>query len=316
MLRHVVFSQFFITAVLLVSGSVSSQRNTAEVSMTKCWQFPAQGILGLTTNGRDIFSATEGGHMVAVSSKGEKLWQTDLGGEIVPLLKVEGDEVWVTTRSSSGSLASSRLSATTGLPASMAKDSRLESNKNRSDEIETKASIGDLIILGDNAGLVTSISGSGPVWKFKTGGGISAVVPFEDKFIIISRDNFVYALRAKNGGLEWKRRTQGRLGHYAIGKGFLFVSSLDQHGGTILDLASGRVAGQIVLNADEQVLTDPIILGDELILATDNGLTNYSLGACGASESGSTPYRGGNRFQKQFQQQNLRSVRNGVLLHD
>jgi len=282
MLRHRTCFQLLLIVILLISGTGFSQRKGTEVSVTKCWEFPAEDLTNIATNGRDVFAAKQGGHVFALSSKGEKLWQTDLGGDVISGLKLGGNVILVTTRGSSGGLGFNRLSVATGLPEGGTQPQDRDGEKKTSEDASAKVSIGDVVIIGNDAGLVTSLSGNGPVWKFKTGGGISAVIPFEDKFLVISRDNFVYALRSKTGGLEWKRRTQGRIGHYALGKGILFVSSLDQHGATLIDLNSGRVAGQILLALDDEVVSDPVFIGDDLILATSAGLVDYSLAACGA----------------------------------
>ncbi len=287
MLRHCKYLTSFLIAVLLVSGTVFSQRKGGEVPITRCWQFPAENVIDLATNGLDIFAATDGGHVFAVSSKGEKLWQTDLGGEVTSGIELVNGFVVVTTRSAANVVTINRLSRATGLPASgsPADANSLTSGPGSADKprsASTAVAVNDIVILGDEAGLVTSLSGSGPVWKFKTGGGISAIIPVGDGFVVISRDDFVYSLYASNGGLQWKRRLQGRVGHYALGKGFLFVSSLDQHGASFIDVTSGRVAGQIILNGDDQVVTDPAVIDDNFIVTTGEGISDYSLSACGA----------------------------------
>ena len=285
MLRHRTIFLFLSIAVLLSSGTVFSQREGLEVSVAKCWQFPSEDIVDLSTGGHDIFMASAGGHVLAISAEGEKLWQTDLGGEVVPKLRIEAEVLTVTSRAASGLITLNRLSLATGLPAGIIERANSRDSDKAAEAGDTKTSAGGFVILGSDAGLVTSLSGSGPVWRFKTGGGISAVIPVDDRLIVISRDNFVYALRAKNGGLEWKRRTQGRIAHYALGKSFLVVSSLDQHGATLIDLASGRISGQIILDPDEQVLTDPVVTDDGFVVATTAGLTGYSLTGCGSKET-------------------------------
>jgi len=286
MLRHRIYLTCFLIAVLLVSGTVFSQRKGGEVTVTRCWQFPAENVVGLATNGKDIFAAADGARVFALSAKGEKLWQTELGGEITSDVVIENGLVVVTTRSAANVLTINHLSEATGLPVAASTDPDPPAVKQgSSDKSGASASVGDVIILGDDAGLVTSLSGSGPVWKFKTGGGISAVIPVGDKFVVISRDDFVYSLYASNGGLQWKRRLQGRVGHYALGKGFLFVSSLDQHGASFIDLSTGRVAGQIVLGGDEQVISDPVVIGDNFVVATSTGMDGYSLSGCGQIET-------------------------------
>jgi|GEM_PF-2671831 len=285
MLRHCKSLVFFSIAVLLVSGTVFSQRKTGEVAVTRCWQFPAANVIALATNWRDIFAGAEGGRVFAISANGEKLWQTELGGELVPAIGVSKGFVIVSTRSAVGVVVSHQLSAATGVPTAASGDPAPPARSATSDNTTASASSGDIVILGNDAGLVTSLSGTGPVWKFKTGGAISAVIPVGDRFVVISRDNFIYSLHARNGGLEWKRRMPGRIAHYAVGKGYLLVSSFDQHGASLIDLGTGRVAGQIVFEGDDQIGLDPIVVADKFVIATNVGLSGYSLSGCGQKET-------------------------------
>jgi outer membrane protein assembly factor BamB len=282
-----------MTAVLLVSGTVFSQRKGGEVTITRCWQFPAANVVGVTTNGHDIFAGAEDGRVFAISANGEKLWQTELGGELVPPIRVDKGFVFVNTRSAVGVIAPHQLSAATGVPAATPADSDPPLTPEKPDNTTASASAGDVVILGDDAGLVTSLSETGPVWKFKTGGAISAVVPSGDRFVVISRDNFIYALHARNGGLEWKRRMPGRIAHYAVGKGYLLVSSFDQHGASLIDLDTGRIAGQIVLDGDNKIDLDPVVVGERFTIVTNDGLSGYSLFGCGQKETVPNPPRPG-----------------------
>lgn len=295
MLRHCNFFTFFLIAVLLVCGTAFSQRKSGEVTVTRCWQFPAENVIALATNGRDVFANGHDARVFALSANGEKLWQTELGGELLPAIGAGSGFVSVTTRSAAGALVAHQLSVATGVPTATSGDPDPPTRSAAPDKTSVSASAGDTIILGNDAGLVTSLSGSGPVWKFKTGGAISAVIAVGDRFVVISRDNFVYSLRARNGGLEWKRRMPGRIAHYAAGKDYLLVSSFDQHGASLIDLSTGRVAGQLVLDGDDQIGLDPVIVGDKFVIGTNAGLSGYSLSGCRQSETVPKPSSARNR---------------------
>src|SRR5882724_8151736 len=71
--------------LLLSSGIFAQDKKGGEATLTKCWQFPAENVIGLATNGSDIFAGLQGGHVVALSAAGQKLWDTDLGGEIATI---------------------------------------------------------------------------------------------------------------------------------------------------------------------------------------------------------------------------------------
>ena len=62
-----------------------------------------------------------------------------------------------------------------------------------------------------NAAVLISLeNGEKDNWKFKTGGSISAILPVGDDLLVVSHDNFVYFLSARNGGLAWKKRLSAR----------------------------------------------------------------------------------------------------------
>lgn len=283
--------KIFIPILAVVSftrGGIDTQhKGDPEVSVSLCWQFPADHVVGLATDGRDIFVALQNGHVIALSSEGEKLWDTDLGGEITSV-SFDGNDLVVAAPGATGANGVTRhLAVRTGIAISGNKD---VDSKPASAPAETVAAPGsEGLVLGNATGLVTSLSGTGPVWKFKTGGAISAIVPAADQFIVISRDNFIYSLHARNGGLGWKRRLTGRVAHYVITEKYLLVSSMDQHGATLIDLVSGRVAGQILLGGDDQIGLDPVVSGDAFTIATSIGLKGYSLSSCGHKGTASKP---------------------------
>ncbi len=147
---------------------------------------------------------------------------------------------------------------------------------------------GDLIV-GDERGNLTSFLGSTEKlnWKFRSGGEISAILMVGTNILITSHDNFAYSLFAKNGGVEWKRRLAGRVARVAtLGERYVLMSSIDEHGAVLTDLATGKVAGQIVLGDDERINYNPKATSELIFLLTSDSIRSFSLNGCTAKKEG------------------------------
>lgn len=303
MFRHTSFVLITLISITFGSTALAAQsKPSAETVLSRCWQFPAENITGLIASSGQIVATVQGGRVFSLSATGDKLWETDLGGEFEPAISTAGGQVVVATRSGAGVPVLRRLSIQTGLPVNSSTEIGASAPPAMGPDPSSTTSVEGMEILGDDHGRVTALTveGNDPVWTFKTGGAVSAVLAVDDGVIVISRDNFVYSLNAKKGGLRWKRRLQGRVTYFATYGGYLLVTSVEQHGASLIDTASGRVVGKVVLGSDEDLLTAPVVVSDGFVLATEAGISEYSLSRCSfQNESGpvtSVP----NRSQKQF----------------
>ncbi len=114
---------------------------------------------------------------------------------------------------------------------------------------------------GDERGNVTSFAnGHDKVsWKFKTGGEISGVYGVGDGLLVTSHDNFVYFMTGRNGDVVWKKRLAGRVSHIAsVFNKYAVITSFEEHLVLLMELSSGKVAGQIVFGPDEYLVADPV----------------------------------------------------------
>src|SRR5262249_1755920 len=153
--------------------------------------FPIENVIGLTTNGKDVFAAAEDGRIIALSAAGEKLWQTDLGGDGASDIEIAGEYVIVTRRATAKWLLQRSGLPVNAPPRSERSDPdlpRLPAGMPK--DATASVTRSDGVIVGTESGLVSSLAGSGPVWKFKTGGAISAILAVDDEFVVMSRDNF------------------------------------------------------------------------------------------------------------------------------
>ena len=144
------------------------------------------------------------------------------------------------------------------------------------------------VITGDERGNLTSLGKSEKVnWNFKSGGKISAIVEIGSNLLAASNDNFVYLFTSRNGGIAWKRRLNDRVSQIGVIDGkFALVSGYEEHGAMLIDLGSGRVAGQITLAADEFAVTRPVSSNGKIFILTNSAVYGYSPTDCSNKESG------------------------------
>ena len=148
------------------------------------------------------------------------------------------------------------------------------------------------IAAGDDHGNLSLIpNGSDKAyWKFKSGGEVSSVIPIGDNLLMSSHDNFVYLLAGRNGGLEWKRRLASRLGYlHIVMEKFALISSFEEHGAVLIDLANGKVVGQIALESDEKFTARTTNFNGMVFAATNRAVYGYSLGKCTPDKLKATP---------------------------
>jgi outer membrane protein assembly factor BamB len=143
------------------------------------------------------------------------------------------------------------------------------------------AADGELIV-GDERGNVSLLNGKDrPNWTFKSGGEISHLISTGDQVLAASHDNFVYFLADRNGGRIWKKRLSGRVAQIAIvGDRYALISSFEEHGVMLIDVSSGKVAGQIAFGEDENLVAAPIATRDQIFAVTNDAAYSYRIGGC------------------------------------
>lgn len=149
-------------------------------------------------------------------------------------------------------------------------------------------SSGELII-GDGRGSVSFFpdGNDGVLWRYKAGGAITALLPINGHLLVASNDNFIYYLSMPRGGLAWKKRFAGRVSYYGILETSLaLISSIEEHGAIFVRLETGKTVGQIVLEANEFLVANPIFANGQIIVLTNNRVIAYSLNGCAADKDG------------------------------
>lgn len=138
------------------------------------------------------------------------------------------------------------------------------------------------LIVGDERGNVFSLNRvDKPTWSFKTGGQISNILVAEANVLVTSHDNFVYFLRSRNGGRVWKMRLSGRVSGVMIhDDSYAVISTIDEHKAMFVDLKSGKIAGQVLLDDDETTVQTRSHSEQIIFVLTNRSLNAYSLSGC------------------------------------
>ena len=138
------------------------------------------------------------------------------------------------------------------------------------------------LIVGDDRGIVSSLKALNKTnWKFKSGGEISTVLPTGGHILATSHDNFVYFLANRNGGRAWKKRLSGRVAHVGTFLDrYALVSTFEEAGAILIDLATGKVSGQIALGADENLVYRPLTSAGLILILTNRAVSAYGLNTC------------------------------------
>jgi hypothetical protein len=91
--------------------------------------------------------------------------------------------------------------------------------------------------------------------------------------LVGSFDNFVYALSRANGDRIWKRRLENRITSTLIVEGDAsLVAPLRGDYVAVFLNSDGRRVNLYRLEKDSEIVADPILAGDTLVLPTNNGL--------------------------------------------
>jgi outer membrane protein assembly factor BamB len=145
------------------------------------------------------------------------------------------------------------------------------------------------IIVGDERGNIISlpVGSDKSSWRFKSGGQISALLEFGNEVIAVSHDNFVYSLSGRNGDVIWKRRFSGRVVFAAKAfQNYAILSGIGDNGASLIALNTGKVANEISLQDNEELVSDPISTDRSAYIATTRAVYGYALHGCVESEEG------------------------------
>lgn len=247
---------------------------------------PETGITGTTVKLPDVsshFVAVTGRSLIVVSGNGvvqsldpktgNANWKREIASDLVGEPYINGERLIVAT------------SAEQLFTILIATGEIVSTRKLGADATAIAETVSGDVITGDERGAVIySIKAAErEYWRFKSGGLVSSIRVVNGYLIAASHDNFIYSLRPRNGGLNWKKRLAGRVTHVGlINPELALISSTDEHGAIFVGLSNGRTLGLISLEDDETVIDDPIGSGALIFLLTNKRVVAYSLDGCPA----------------------------------
>jgi outer membrane protein assembly factor BamB len=146
-------------------------------------------------------------------------------------------------------------------------------------DVKAMARTRGAVVVGDERGNLSYYADGAekPVWNFKAGGEISHIAPSSEGILVASHDDFVYYLAVRNGSRLWKRRLAGRATQIAnIIDQYALISSSSYPRLEIVDISSGKVAGQLTLANDGALVSQPVAdANGDLFLATSDRVYGY-----------------------------------------
>ncbi|MFY9570921.1 MAG: PQQ-binding-like beta-propeller repeat protein [Blastocatellia bacterium] len=111
-------------------------------------------------------------------------------------------------------------------------------------------------------------------WRSRTGAAVEATpVVAGGRVLVASFDNFVYALSRATGDRIWKRRLENRIASAPIVEGDAsLVAPLRGDYVAVLLNSDGRRVNLFQLEKDFEIVADPVVFGEMLVVATNKGL--------------------------------------------
>lgn len=111
-------------------------------------------------------------------------------------------------------------------------------------------------------------------WRARTGAAIEAApVLAGERLLIASFDNFLYALSRSTGGRIWKRRLENRIASAPLVDGDAnLVAPLRGDYVAVFLNSDGRRVNLYQLEKGFEIVADPILSGETLVLPTNKGL--------------------------------------------
>ena len=265
-------NQLFATAIFGTRGSSSSViRNVNTSTGVPFWQYAGdEGRLTYLSAYEvdDIHLADPRGVVISLSRLGKLRWKSTFETGITTPIRYLGSQLLVGTSSNSLLVIDRR----TGRLSSQINLTRTPSSLRVSDN--------GRVFVGDERGDIYGYSSTfSPMWKAKTGAGITEISLFQQDPIVISKDNFVYRVSASSGKKLWKRKLAGRIfgGVMLDSEHQVFVTS-GASTAVILNLTNGNLINRI--DFDAPFVSAPIRTRSGFAVPTESGITAVSAGSC------------------------------------
>jgi outer membrane protein assembly factor BamB len=192
---------------LFLAGTFAQEKSLGEVTLSRCWSFALGGGRQLGTDNKNIFIASDGGRVAALSADGKKLWQTELGGSVGSNILATDTGIFVVTLALtaegtvSGDGTIRFLSKETGVPGWTAK-------LPASDGYRLGSFNNALIVVARNGSVESLEPASGTVrWKREVASAFVGEPHFGNPHVaVISAAGQVFVIAEATGEIETMRK--------------------------------------------------------------------------------------------------------------
>ena len=142
----------------------------------------------------------------------------------------------------------------------------------------------DAVTVGDERGNVALMGPeiTRPVWRFKSGAGVSSIAESGEGILVTSLDNFVYLISDYNGDVIWKRRLTGRVldGGLSVNGHFIVLVN-SENAAYVMDLARGKLTDSVSAWEKDIISRVPVQAGDRTFaFTTVDSVELFALGSC------------------------------------
>lgn len=242
-------------AIIVTASSAWSQSSSAKPTVP--------GKTSWTSFRHDL--SQTGVATTTLPDKLEKLWEVELGEQILATAAIVGDFVYVPCLS--GELVC--LEKGTGKRVWAYQSVEVVPTNSFAPGFKSSPTVtADSIYLGDEDGVFHAIdraTGKGK-WKFVSGGEIySSAAVTDGRILFGSYDNNLYCLNL-DGTEAWRFATQGYV-HCApaVAEGTTFIAGCDEHL-RMIDVKTGKESGELKL--ESYLIASPTVINDILYVGT------------------------------------------------
>lgn len=162
-------------------------------------------------------------------------------------------------------------------------DGRLVKLNTAIKKIRTVSTYRNGFLLSDESGYIYFVQPSEGENKFKIrfGASVTNMTTYKESILISSLDNFIYLVSSDGKQLVWKRRFAGRITEKPIiDSDTVVVYSQGDSSLYFLNYEDGKVFNRITIADDEEIIGNPLLLNNFVVLTTSKGLKAFSSEVC------------------------------------
>jgi hypothetical protein len=149
--------------------------------------------------------------------------------------------------------------------------------------IQTGTVFNNGILFSNERGNIYFVDPAGKENEFKIrfGARVNNIIYHMDSILISSLDNFVYSVSLDGKKINWKRRFAGRIVERpVINQNVAIAYSQGDNSLYFLNYEDGKVLNRITLTGQEEVIGEPLLLTNLVIVTTSNGIKAFGTDNC------------------------------------